>query len=271
MKSISSYSTLVLVTIGVFANFVACGSKMYQVSVEKDVDPALISEDATNINSPNYGIHATAGWSELPIRFKTSEQLSEDQLLGLNRAIETWEIAVGQDLFLYEGADARTGDTFNDLYSSLEDFENGHYLDQNWSKTGKPEMVLATTIWDNSRIDANAIQTADIRFNAENYEIGDSLVLFDAPANKEIVDMETLALHELGHLLGLSHVDPDIDPESIMNPSIFIGAGLYSRSVSKGDIERIQRIYDCMGDACDVEVVYLEILQRVANPEYSAH
>ena len=185
--------------------------------------------------------------------------------------MKTWETAVGKQLFIYQGDDAKTGDNFDDLYSSLNDTVNGHYQDDDWSKTGKSEMVLATTIWDNVKGDEYSIETADIRFNSQHYIIGDSFNLSSTP-DKEVVDMESLALHELGHLLGLSHVSEDSDPYSIMNPTLYIGEGLANRRISKGDIELLQRIYGCEGESCDVDALYskLEIEQSSdENVEYA--
>jgi hypothetical protein len=82
--------------------------------------------------------------------------------------------------------------------------------------------------------------------------IGDSLTS-KADAKREVVDMQTLALHELGHLLGLAHIDAQVDSQSIMNPSVFIGEGLANRRLSKGDLERIQKIYGCAGDSCNID------------------
>jgi len=55
--------------------------------------------------------------------------------------------------------------------------------------------------------------------------------------------MESLAVHELGHLLGLTHVKETEDRFSVMNPSLFIGEGMITRRLSKGDIVRIRSIY----------------------------
>ena len=145
---------------------------------------------------------------------------------------------------------------------------NGHYLDEDWGKTGKPEVVLATTIWENEGGGLAAIRTADIRFNSAFYVFGDSLTLqYDDAVGKEVVDMESLALHELGHLLGLSHIDEDVDMYSTMNPSLLIGTGLVSRGVSKGDIQRLQKIYGCQGDACDLSKVIAQLQDRLSDEE----
>ncbi len=243
-----------------FGGFIACGTQAYKVSVHEDIDVTKTEAAAPHSNdktSTLYGIHATKGWATKLIPFKFGKDMSEQQKVHLMAAMERWEWAVGKKLFAFEGDHSGvTGDTFKDLYSSLNDNVNGHYLDDNWKKTGKPDTVLATTIWNNG-VDTSIISKADIRFNTEHYLIGDSMTL-KARDSKDVVDMQSLALHELGHLLGLTHVAEDMDTLSIMNPSLFIGEGLSSRLLSKGDIERVQLIYGCEAHACDVDALVKE-------------
>ena len=250
-----------------FAQFVACGTQLYRVSVKDDHDHAIVAKsnpDANNPKAASYGIHALSGWEKIPIPFRFGADLSYDQKLQLIAAIKTWEWAVGRNLFTYEGIhEDTTGDSFDDLYSSLNDTINGHYGDRNWKKTAKPEQVLATTIWKNSGQEAQ-INRADIRFNEEFYVIGDSLVLASED-DKPVVDMQSLALHELGHLLGLSHVDESVDELSVMNPTLFVGEGLTYRYLSRGDIERIQMIYGCRNTSCDIDV----LLEEARDNEFS--
>ena len=254
-KIMTRYSLIICGLTIAFLNFIACGAKMYQVSLDRDTDDARIPDYAKDETSQYYGVHATDGWTgKLPIRFKVDHTLTETQLEGLNKAMDIWQQAVGQQLFLFEGADSKTGDSFSDLYGSLQDSVDGHYSDRNWDKTGKPMMVLATTIWDTNPENIDAIKTADIRYNTQYYLIGDAYkdVLADSDS-REVVDMTTLAIHELGHLLGLSHVSKNADSLSIMNPTIYIGEGLANRYISCKDVKRIQQIYGCKGEACDVE------------------
>jgi hypothetical protein len=253
------YAVLVGCVMTMFMNFIACGAQLYQVSLTEDHEPQQVPTTASDPSSPTYGLHAPKGWKALPVHFKVGMSLTPDQQQGLLRAMSTWEIAAGKKLFVYEGVhDGITGDSFNDLYSSLDDGVNGHYLDEHWGKTGKPSVVLATTIWDNDPSDSLAIQAADIRFNSNFYNLGDS---FKARATdeREVVDMQTLALHELGHLLGLAHVNAQIDSFSIMTASLYIGEGLANRRLSKGDVERLHRIYGCEGASCDVEATIARI------------
>jgi hypothetical protein len=240
-----------------FVNFVACGSQLYQVSVRDDLDVSRVQQANPQYNDPEstlYGIHASSGWGSLPISFKLGTDMDYNQKQELLAAMQKWEWATGKSLFEFQGTHSDTkGDSFKDLFSSLGDAVNGHYIDADWNKTSKPTYVLATTIWNNTN-SYSQIATADIRFNSQHYVIGDSL-LVESEADKQVVDMQSLAIHELGHLLGLAHVDEEIDPVSVMNPSLFIGEGLTSRKLSRSDIVRIQTIYGCEGDACDIDAL----------------
>ena len=271
------YTALIAVVVGMFINFVACGSQFYKSSLKDDTRTATSNDAAANDpTSPTFGLHSPGGWFKLPIHFQFSSELSASQKSGLVAAMHIWETAVGKPLFVLDGIQQGvTGDSFKDLYSSLQDDINGHYLDDNWAKTGKKNEVLATTIWNNERGDASKIQTADIRFNSDHYVIGDALAATIASeGDREVVDMTTLATHELGHFLGLTHdpPQPDLpvnDPYSIMNPSVYIGKGLANRRLSRGDLQRIQKIYGCAGDSCDIEKT-LEKIDEMSRAETDA-
>ena len=231
-------------TIGIgftIANFIACGSHYYQV---------IADEEPKN---PSYhlikGVHAAKGWIHLPINVSFGEDMSQEDRKSITNAMTTWENALGITLFNVIGTHTGvSGDSFENLYGSLEDGVNGYYSDFNWQKTKKPMEVLGTAIWLNNE-DGAAITTADIRFNRQTYLIGNSH-LIEKTDQREVVDLETLALHELGHLLGLSHISESDDSFSVMNPAIYIGSGLTSRSLSLGDQQRIQQIYGCFIEEC---------------------
>ena len=266
VKYLASIAGLVVV----FGNFIACGSQFYQVSVKEDFVPTeqtrAANPDMDDPESSLYGIHAPSGWQELPIRFRFGKDLDEEQKVHFLAAIKTWEWAVGKTLFEYNGTHDINGDAFDDLYSSLNDTVNGQYLDDDWNKTKKPTYVLATTIWNNAA-DFTQIAKADIRFNHQHYVIGNSLTR-KSEDDRDVVDMQSLALHELGHLLGLAHIDVEVDSLSIMNPSLFIGEGLISRRISRDDVERIQVIYGCEGKACNIDELMAEAEDRYQDEAF---
>ena len=76
--------------------------------------------------------------------------------------------------------------------------------------------------------------------------------------------MESMALHELGHLLGLTHSSAEDDPLSIMNPALLIGEGLANRTMSESDVKRIQQVYGCAGGACNIPATLAEIDKQMS-------
>lgn len=247
----SAFSTLM-------GGFVACGAQNYRISVHGEtaetVDRPNTGTSGSNLSAGNLpGVHSASGWKRsLPIKFMTSSEIDSEVVKQLQAAMKSWEDAVGKNLFQYDGTEGRKGADFRQLYEPLTDAINGNYFDANWFKaTGKSNSVLATTIWENNSSDKSSIMKADIRYNAEYYIFGNSLEEF-SEGKRTIVDMESLALHELGHLLGLAHVKEDEDRFSVMNPSLFIGEGMITRRLSRGDIVRIRSVYG-VGDPTRAE------------------
>lgn len=244
------YLLAVSVIFALFSQFVACGSGFYRVPMNGDADHGAAQERQPG--SFLYGIHSAKGW-RLPIRYRLGTGISPELEEQFNLAVASWETAVGKTLFVYEGRhEEHSGDSFTGLRKPLGDEVNGQYVTNSWANTDKASQVIATTVWNNGR-DRDVIIDGDIRYNGEHFVLGDaSDEEVVADGEREVVDMESVALHELGHLLGLGHVSEDVDRYSIMNPQLFIGQGMTSRRLSPGDIQRIQRIYGCEGAACDL-------------------
>ncbi len=249
------YLGIACMVVLLFTQFIACGAETYQISLENDVahDNDLVERSP---DDPLYGIHAPDGWAQLPINFKTAEDMSSEQVGAIRRAMKTWEWALGKSfgtVFVYQGKhEGMDASKFDKLYSSLQDRINGMYFEFKRTIPDKKPEVIATTIWDKSGDQNSAIETADIRYNGKTYLLGDAYQLSSTP-EREVVDLESLALHEVGHLLGLQHIPKEQDVLSIMNPRLYVGEGLAFRALSKGDILRIQKIYGCEGIACDVD------------------
>lgn len=248
---ILTYTAFMSVISTSLGGYVACGAQKYRVNVHGKEETKQVSRPNTNTSIQKQtasaslaGVHSSKGWvGNLPIKYKLSTEIKDETSQYLMAAMKSWEAAVGMKLFEFAGKEELKGASFKDLYAPLDDKTNGHYLDWNWAQaTGKSNSVLATTIWENNPKDQSSITKADIRYNAEFYLFGDSIKEYSQGA-KTIVDLESLALHELGHLIGLTHISDTVDKFSVMNPSLFIGEGMITRRLSEGDINRVRSVY----------------------------
>ena len=254
-----SITTILSTSLG---GYVACGAQKYRVPVhgtEETSAPSRLNTGSSSMAAKAVsksgatanlvGTHSSQGWAKnLPIHFKVTNDMSPATTAELRKAIQSWEYAIGKKIFDYNGVEKKAGVDFKSLYSPLDDNQNGHYFDFNWAMaTEKSNTVLATTIWENDPNDPSVIVKGDIRYNAEFYIFGDAIKEY-SEGKRTIVDMESLALHEVGHLLGLSHIAESDDRYSVMNPSLFIGEGMMTRRLSEGDIDRIRAVYG-VGDA----------------------
>ncbi|APJ04454.1 matrixin family metalloprotease [Silvanigrella aquatica] len=196
------------------------------------------------------------GWGEkykYPIILDLSNQILDEDKTNfkqIENAVSTWNKAIGKKIiYLRSGSNNFTGNSFNDLYLPFSQNINGIYFDQlsngngGWIKnTGKSANLIATTIYISN---GSFIIKASIRMNRDTYIFGDTTV----PLNNKThfyVDLESIILHELGHVLGLGHVLNERD--SVMYPYISIGENSISnpttfRVLSDNDIIRIRSIY----------------------------
>lgn len=206
-----------------------------------DTDVESNDGDANAPGAPYYGIHAPKGWYSVPIVLRFEDKVPEDIRTGMRHAARTWNDAVGFDLLTFD-LEHEVATRDSDLYGRLKDNLSTIGVESKWACTGKPSLVIGTTIWDNAADNQDLIVTGDVVLNTEFYLISDAETA-KADGDREVVDAESLALHELGHLIGLGHIWSTVDPESVMAHTVFIGEGITNRALSEGDIERVRRIY----------------------------
>lgn len=193
--------------------------------------------DAQPYESP-FRIHSLGGWETRPVVLRFEERVPASVRTGVVNAARTWNEAIGYDFLLFEG---ETPVFRGALYDRLNDTVSTVAVERHWCRTSKPSMVLGTTVWDNGKSDKTQITTADLVLNAEHYALDDAMQA-TALDERQIVDVESLALHELGHLLGLAH-SMGYEGNSVMQPSLYIGPGLSSRKLFDLDIARIRFLY----------------------------
>jgi hypothetical protein len=200
------------------------------------------SEFQQTFDVSQIGIHSSQGWAK-PVEIKVQSNVTFDVEKSLFQAIKVWNEAIGFDLLKYSGRS--NSELESQLFASLDDDQTMIYLAKNWGETtGKHLDTIGTTLWENAIESPGVIIRGDIILNGETYKFVDqSQSEFLAMNPLYEVDSMSVLLHELGHLIGLAHVNEQEDPWSVMHSTALVGPGLTYRQLSQGDIERVKRIY----------------------------
>jgi hypothetical protein len=208
----------------------------------KGIDDGPGAETGANVSS-NEPIHSVNGWRKT-VLFYVNKDVPEHIIEGAIAAAKSWNLAADKEILSYEGR--FNGKQQSSLYSTLDDFQTLIYYDEKWhSHTGKSDGILATTIWENESSNRSYIDRGDVILNAETFLFQDSTAEpIDENRIYDIVDTESVLLHEFGHLLGLDHISEEKDSLSIMHPKTYVGLDIHNRELSDGDQSRIKLIYN---------------------------
>lgn len=198
---------------------VSCGDKKTVVTVV----------DAHNNNDADF-LDLRWSNSDLPIKIYISNSFEVSVQNAIINAMETWNNAIGFNVLEYEIVD----DIYD--YTSIEAFLNDGFSSVAFPTMWPAESVNALASTSFARI-GNRIIKGDVMFNTTNpnYSFTASL-----PLNNK-VDIESVVLHEFGHLLGLNHVETSEDNNSVMNP--VFGKNQLKRVLSDKDVENILKKY----------------------------
>lgn len=216
-----------------------CG-KYRSAGTESNPGAGLVPSQADQ--SRYYGIHSRKGWSSLPVVLHVDGKFTDLQWEQILAAGATWNRVAERQLIQFE--------------RSPDNLERGYTIDKylsqpikavvllsDWCRSRKHGTALGTALWDSEPGDEQVLRQGNVFLNGWHFLTDTSAdTLPEAPATAigGPVDIQSLVLHELGHLLGLAHV-PQAD--SVMQPSLTPGLGAVQRIPSPEDVARIRFIY----------------------------
>ena len=214
--------------------------------VESENSTNSQTEDATTTSDPFYGSESVSRWTQLPIEVYIDENFNEDQIYDILSAIETWNDTAGLNLLDYLGTRKRP--EHNTLSEQLSDTTIGIWAMSDWDKFKDNPVILGSAdardaSGQSFNNGAKNLTTGDVFLNLQHYNLVDAkdeAANFDYSSGKKYCDTESLALHEIGHLLGLPHT---YKVDAVMYPRVLIGPGLYNRDLSDYDVSSIKEKY----------------------------
>jgi predicted Zn-dependent protease len=219
----------ILIAIIIIVNTISCG----QSTNDKKVTTDSYNSKFRELRWAN---------EDFPIKIKIPKSLESEvnSSEAFSNAVNAWNSALGFNILelYYEGEDVSTKQ--QPPYNTTDFLEgtpfqiNSVIFPSEWLDDAD-DQVLALTSFSHGQI-SKRIFEADIIFNVENYSFSTN-----ASGERGKIDLESVLVHELGHLLGLIHIEESEDSQSIMNPTLTTGST--KRNLSSGDFLRIQEKY----------------------------
>ena len=159
--------------------------------------------------------------SQVPVVLYIDSSVPSEHFDDIKNAATVWNKQVGREVIKIGGYVETDGKPAQDNHNVI------YYMDT-WENDKSNEQARTTVYWAGDRI-----YEADIRLNAKDFTFshGQNLVRTD-------VDMESLVLHEFGHVLGLAHSNssPSVMARSLPNATA-------RRTLSENDQESIKCEY----------------------------
>lgn len=164
----------------------ACGPlpKLGPATVDK---LATASEEDCGFVQNSYGQRVS--WKKsLPVKIYIDPGYPVEFIAPLGEAAQRWEDAMGRKLFIFE----RTPQSS----TQKKDSRNVVYWVNPWTDANKNLQAMTNLYWM-----GNTFIESDIRVDDEFFSF-----YVNSPNSGRDVHMESLMVHELGHVLGLKHV-----------------------------------------------------------------
>lgn len=161
--------------------------------------------------------------STVPVVLHLHESFPDSAIPSLEKAIAVWETRMGRNLFKISN-DAKIGGPATPKQDRL----NVLYWMSTWEAEKASEQARTSVYWI-----GNQIQEADMRLNDQNFDF-----YVDTPNSSKDVHLESLFVHELGHVLGLKHKDSG---DSVM--ATYLASLTERNDLAETDIEDIRCEY----------------------------
>jgi hypothetical protein len=204
-------------------------------------------------NAHNDQLTGFLSWddSRFPIVVKVPTSISSDALLmdAINNAADRWnnalQDAVSGDVIQIEIANISNSqhslvETYlqDNVSSFIKKINDWFDLNKDGTVSSSENQTLAITAYayDSASL---KLQKADFLFNYKIF--GSRFADISTNPGSTKIDLESVITHEMGHFLGLQHIDPSVDASSIMNPSL--AANTVKRNLSAADQCRVNENY----------------------------
>lgn len=153
-------------------------------------------------------------WRSVPVKMYADLSLNEEQVVALQEAIEIWNEALsaqrnGQTTFVFSGV-------LKSQIGLKNDYMNVVSISNDWDDAAA-EQAETLLLWEGT-----SILEADIRLNGKKrdaFSVSD-----EAQIGK--IDLVALYVHELGHVLGLLHID---ETEGYTTMAVYLPRGTVDR------------------------------------------
>lgn len=160
--------------------------------------------------------------NKTPIVLSIHESVPSEFYPALEKAMKDWEEALGRPVFQIREYGVKGP------MAPRQDGTNLIYYMETWEDNRSSEQARTSVYWI-----GNEIREADVRINAKDFRF-----YVTNPKGLHDVHMESLLVHELGHVLGLKHRDSG---GSVM--ATYLSAETERDSIGKIDVDSVRCEY----------------------------